>query len=168
MQNFLGWDGRILHQYNIIQYNIMHCNNTIYPPLLMTLPCPDCRWFYLDWLHTGDGGKWWDDTQTTFNLWWIQEIFYNILLTTSNIACRSVAGLAVVLWHSLLQFHTFHCTMVLCCGTAGVGTLLLRQPTLRHGHSQAHNRGAECWLCCSAACCWAAELCCVIVIDTEF
>ena len=79
------------------------------------------------------------------------KIFYNILLTTSNIACRSVAGLAVVLCHSLLQFHTFHCTMVLCCGTAGVGTLLLRQPTLRHGHSQAHNRGAECWLCCNCA-----------------
>ena len=89
------------------------------------------------------------------------KIFYNILLTTSNIACRSVAGLAVVLCHSLLQFHTFHCTMVLCCGTAGVGTLLLRQPTLRHGHSQAHNRGAECWLCCNCA---AELLRCVVLL----
>ena len=75
-------DVRIQQQYNIIQYdscsqyNIMQCNNTIYPPLLMTLPCPWLQ-MILSWLAAYGGGKWWYDTQTTFNLWWIQEIFYN-------------------------------------------------------------------------------------------
>ena len=72
-------DGRIQQQYNIIQYahcsqyNIMQCNNTIYPPLLMTLPCPWLQ-MILSWLAAYGGGKWWYDT---FLLWWIQEILGN-------------------------------------------------------------------------------------------
>ena len=53
-------DVRIQQQYNIIQYdscsqyNIMQCNNTIYPPLLMTLPCPWLQ-MILSWLAAYGG-----------------------------------------------------------------------------------------------------------------